>query len=90
MPIYVLLLTPFVRPLTIWQVLFTYVIPLLPLLIAWDGFVSTLRTYSPKELERMTAALRSDDYDWEIGTITHPWLRVSLPYALGVPLTGTE
>ena len=90
MPIYVLLLTPFVRPLTFWQVLFTYVIPLLPLLIAWDGFVSTLRTYSPKELERMTATLRSDDYDWEIGTIRHPWLRVSLPYALGVPLAGTE
>src|SRR5262249_18021831 len=38
MPIYVLLLTPFVRPLSVWQLFFTYVIPVLPLLIAWDGF----------------------------------------------------
>jgi hypothetical protein len=86
MPIYVLLLTPFVRPLTGWQLFFTYVIPLLPLLIAWDGFVSTLRTYSAKDLRRMTADLHAEDYAWDIGTLSHAWLPLALPYVIGTPL----
>jgi len=85
MPLYVLLLTPFVRPLTFGQLFFTYVIPVLPLLISWDGLVSTLRTYTPQDLEEMTRDLRDDSYSWEIGTIAHPVLPVSFPYIVGVP-----
>lgn len=84
MPLYVLLLTPFVRPMTWGQLFFTYVIPVLPVLISWDGLVSTLRTYSPKDLEAMTSDLR-EDYAWEIGSIAHPVLPVRFPYAVGVP-----
>jgi hypothetical protein len=85
MPVYVLLLTPFVRPISIWQIVFTYLVPVLPLLIAWDGFVSTLRTYSPAELERMTSDLSDDTYEWDIGTVSHPILPIRFPYALGLP-----
>jgi hypothetical protein len=87
MPVYVLLLTPFVRPLSVWQILFTYAIPILPLLVGWDGFVSTLRTYSPGDMERMTRDLRHG-YEWEIGTLRHPWLPISFPYLVGQPVTG--
>lgn len=86
MPIYVLLLTPFVRPLSGWQLFFTYVIPILPVLIAWDGFVSTLRTYSTSELEKMTEDLSNADYEWEIGTLPHPWLPIAPPYVVGIPI----
>ena len=65
MPLYVLLFTPFVRPLTLRQIVFTYVVPVLPLLIAWDGFVSTLRAYSPRELREMTRGLGLH-YQWDI------------------------
>jgi hypothetical protein len=85
MPIYVLLLTPFVRPIGLWQLLLTYVVPVLPFLIAWDGFVSTLRTYTSTELEQMTRDLRDDTYEWDIGTVSHPVLPIRFPYALGLP-----
>jgi hypothetical protein len=85
MPLYVLLLTPFIRPMTWSQLFFTYVIPVLPILISWDGFVSTLRTYSPKDMEAMTSDLRDDHYHWEIGSLAHPVLPVSFPYAVGMP-----
>src|SRR6185436_4078426 len=49
-PFFVLALTPLVRPLSWTQILFTYIIPILPLLIFWDGLVSQLRTYSVDEL----------------------------------------
>ena len=46
-PILILLVTPFIKPLT-WKKLFwTYLVPLIPLTGLWDGIVSYLRTYSP-------------------------------------------
>lgn len=39
-------LTLWVRPLRWYQLVLTYVVPLLPALIAWDGAVSNARTYT--------------------------------------------
>jgi len=66
-PLFVLLVTPFVRPLSGWRLLFTYVVPVLPLLITWDGVVSCLRTYTPDELRALTARL--DGFSWETGEL---------------------
>lgn len=49
-PIFVLLLTPFIMPFSVSRYVFTYLIPVLPLLILWDGVVSVLRTYTPEEM----------------------------------------
>ena len=57
-PLLVLRLTPLVRPLSWVQILFTYFVPILPLLIFWDGLVSQLRTYSVPELEEFTRHLQ--------------------------------
>lgn len=65
----VLLLTPFVRPFSIQQLIFTYLVPVLPLAIAWDGAVSNARTYSQKDLDLLTSDLKSDDYVWEKGIV---------------------
>lgn len=64
-PIFVLLIMPTVRPLRLSWIVFTYLIPILPLAIWWDGLVSHLRTHSPKELRALTEGL--DDYEWTIG-----------------------
>jgi hypothetical protein len=50
-PLLALLVTPSIRPVSKFQILFTYVIPLMPLLVFWDGLVSQLRTYSINDLE---------------------------------------
>ncbi|MBM4379913.1 MAG: hypothetical protein FJ086_11560, partial [Deltaproteobacteria bacterium] len=45
-----LLLTPLIRPFTPGRLLWTYVLPFIPFLVAWDGSASLLRAYTPEEL----------------------------------------
>lgn len=65
----VLLITPFVRPMSWQQIVFTYLIPILPFVIAWDGAVSNARTYTLKDIDELLEGLHTDDYVWEKGTI---------------------
>ncbi len=85
LPLLVLLLTPRARPLAWTQIVFTYLIPILPLLVFWDGLVSQLRTYSAAELDQFTSALKSPDYTWETGVIDIPRLPAGVPYLIGRP-----
>jgi hypothetical protein len=84
-----LLFTPFAGRVSAQRLVFTYIIPLAPLLFAWDGFVSCWRTYSPRELRLLTADLESESYHFEIGQIEHrPLLigpKMRLTYLLGIP-----
>jgi hypothetical protein len=84
MPLMVLFITPLIRPLRWSQLLFTYLIPILPFLIAWDGIISVLRTYTPDELREMTKDLQSADYRWEIGELAVKGVPVKVPYIIGV------
>ena len=69
-PITLLLVTPFIRPFRWGRLLFTYLIPVLPLLVLWDGLVSCFRTYSVKELEKLVMSIENkEDYTWEINRI---------------------
>jgi len=79
----VLVAVPLVRPFRWDRVLFTYIIPLLPLAGAFDGFVSCLRTYSPVELRALVAGL--PEYDWEIGLERHRFLPMWITYVIGSP-----
>lgn len=80
----VLLLTPMVRPLTFTQLLFTYLIPILPLVIAWDGAVSNARTYTLKDLDILLSSIDSMGYRWQKNTISGPGGRKL--YLLGSPV----
>lgn len=62
-------ITPMVRPITWYQLLFTYVIPVIPLFYAWDGAISNLRTYSVSDLDEMLVDLRDETYDWKIEVV---------------------
>jgi hypothetical protein len=80
----VLLVTPFIRPFRWSRLFWTYVIPLVPLMVWWDATVSCLRTYTPDELREMVAHLGVDDYTWDVGVV-----RVALPHASMTYLMGT-
>lgn len=84
-PLCVLLLTPAIRPVKPWSMVFTYLIPLLPAMIFWDGLVSHLRTYTPGELQAMADGLGGEGYRWEAGELRPPKSPVGLPYLLGSP-----
>ena len=69
-PISVLLTTPFIRPFKTGRIVFTYLIPVVPLFVLWDGIVSSLRTYSVKEMNDLVENLKGKEtYDWEIGKV---------------------
>ncbi|MDH5604797.1 MAG: hypothetical protein OEY51_12695 [Cyclobacteriaceae bacterium] len=69
-PLTVLITTPFIRPFSWGRILFTYLIPLVPFFIWWDGLVSSLRTYSLKELNTLIQEADSQgEFDWESGRL---------------------
>jgi len=83
-----LLFTPFAGRMSWRRFLFTYLIPICPLVYAWDGFVSCLRTYSPRELRRLVSDLETPDYRFEIGQLqAHGPFRFPyrITYLLGLP-----
>ena len=69
-PISVLLTTPFIRPFTIGRIIFTYLIPIVPLVVVWDGLVSSLRTYSVNEMNALIENLNEKEkYNWEVNKV---------------------
>lgn len=66
----VFFITPFVRPMSWQQLIFTYLIPIIPLCIAWDGAVSNARTYTLTDLDEILAQLPpTDNYVWKKDTV---------------------
>ena len=80
-----LLLTPFITPPSWSRVLWTYLIPVVPLATCWDGVVSLLRVYSPRELKLISGRLRAPDYVWEIGTASTGTPLFEYVYLVGYP-----
>ena len=93
-PLAVLLLTPVIRPFRWWRVVFTYLVPVLPLAAWWDGVVSCCRTYRPKELETMTLSLADSGMDWQIGELRARGSQLPVTYLIGTarsaPVNGRE
>ena len=80
------LLTPFVRPFRWSRLLFTYVIPLIPLLVFFDGTVSMLRIYLPAELEELVQSIPDHaTFDWDIGVTRVPGAPGGLTHLIGTP-----
>jgi len=69
-PVTVLLTTPFIKPFEIGRIIFTYLIPIVPLVVFWDGIVSALRTYSVEEMTDLVMHLHNPQhYHWDIKRI---------------------
>ena len=86
----VLVFTPFIRPFRWSRLLWTYVIPLVPLLAWWDATVSCLRTYTPDELRAMVAPLGGNDYTWDVGIVRASLPPVTMTYVIGTPRSGVS
>jgi len=88
-PVLSLLLMPFARPFR-WSWLFwTYVVPVIPLFILWDGVVSGLRVYSIPELHELVAGLRGREYVWEIGAESMTPVPAPVTFLVGRPKSPT-
>jgi hypothetical protein len=68
-PLMVAIATPFIRPFRWRRLLWTYLIPLVPLTCWWDGVVSMLRAYTPAELQSLSEQVGVDGYAWQAGQV---------------------
>ena len=72
-----------VRPMTPSRLLWTYLLPIYPLVYAWDGQASMPRIYGTKDIEALLAGLKSEDWVWDYGPATNAEGK-----AVGIYLSG--
>ena len=84
-PLLVAITTPFIRPFRWRRLLWTYLLPLVPLTCWWDGIVSQLRAYSPAELQDLAGAVGAPMYCWRAGRVPIGSTPGYLTYLIGYP-----
>jgi hypothetical protein len=82
-PAAALLAVPWMRPFRWSRFFWTYVIPAVPTILAFDGIVSCLRSYSSQELSQLVDELDSAGYFWEIGEERSGLMPIT--YLIGYP-----
>lgn len=87
-PFYVMLLTPLIRPFRWGRIFWTYVVPVIPFVVMFDGIVSCLRTYSPGEMRELISSIPGSDYEWDIGQYLIPYVWMTVTYTIGRPGGG--
>lgn len=87
-PLFVWVATPLIRPFQWQRLLWTYVIPLVPLMCWWDGLVSQLRAYEPSELSDLAARV-PEGFTWRVGRVSIGRTPGHLTYLIGLPANAT-
>jgi hypothetical protein len=76
--------TVFVHPFRWSRLFWTYIVPVIPLVLLFDGVVSCLRTYRPAEFLELVGKL-SADYEWEAGEFRDSYFKLPITYLIGYP-----
>ncbi|NJB71166.1 hypothetical protein GGR42_001628 [Saonia flava] len=85
MMLMVLFMTPFVKPLTWRQLVFTYLIPIIPICYAWDGQASLPRMYTLKDMDVLLEGLETENYTWEKAIMYRKKGKKLGTYVMGLP-----
>jgi len=80
-----LFMTPFVRGLTWQQIVFTYLIPIIPLAYAWDGQASLPRMYTFSDIDELMADFPKTTYVWKKGLAKDAKGKKRGTYLIGMP-----
>jgi SAM-dependent methyltransferase len=86
-PLRVLFAVPFLRPFRWSTLMWTYLVPVLPIVLLFDSIVSVLRIYTREELRGLTRGLNS--YRWSISTVQGKPIPVHIVYLVGVPFEAS-
>ena len=79
------LCTPLIRPFRWSRLLWTYLVPIIPFVVLFDGVVSCLRTYPPQELREIIEKLTATEYQWETGEHIGAPGKMPITYLIGHP-----
>ena len=85
-----LIFTPSMRPFRWSRLFYTYVLPLIPLVLLFDGLVSCLRTYRTLELRALVEELGATEYLWEIGEQSGTFGGLPITYLIGYPRKSVD
>jgi hypothetical protein len=85
-PLLVLLLMPRVRPRRALPLVLTYLPPIIPVLIWWDGFASTMRAYRAEELELLTSEMEVPGYSWWVEEVEVRGSPIPVTIVVGRPV----
>jgi len=80
---------PLMRPFRWSRLFWTYLIPLAPLILCFDGLVSCLRAYSLIELSEIAQIHAGQGYQWQFGEEQRGRFSFKVTYLIGLPETGT-
>ena len=86
-PVRVLFAVPFIRPFRWSTLIWTYVVPILPIVLLVDSIMSVLRMYNREDLSALTTGL--DSYRWSTGTVRAKPIPVPVLYLVGIPAGAT-
>lgn len=80
--------TPWMRPFRWSRLLWTYLVPIIPFILLFDGIVSCLRTYRPEELREIVEKLEATKLDatkyvWKIDEQSTGKMKIT--YLVGFP-----
>ena len=89
-PFAVWFLTPVIRPFRWSRLFWTYLVPVIPVAVLFDGVVSCLRMYTPDELLAMARAVSGEQYEWEAGVEYPAGSPVPISYLIGIPRPAQE
>jgi hypothetical protein len=73
------------RPRRVVWWIFTWILPVIPFVIAWDGLISHLRSYTGEELFALIEGLNGTDYTWETGKVQAPRAGLDVSFLMGMP-----
>jgi hypothetical protein len=83
LPLPYLAVAPALRPFLWSRMLWSYLLPAAPALLAVDGVASCLRAYSASDLRELAEGL--EGYTWEVGVARAARAPVPVTYLIGVP-----
>jgi hypothetical protein len=84
----VLASAPFIKPFRMERLVLTWIVPVLPVCIVWDGVVSALRSYTPGELQGFAADAARAGYRWDVGAAKGDWAPMPVTWIQGEPEHG--
>lgn len=71
------------RPWRISHLLWSFLVPVLPLVILWDSLVSNFRSYTVEELKALTRSIDAPDFTWDIGMVKMARANLWTTYVIG-------
>ena len=64
-PLAVILSAPLVKPFRVTRLIFTYLIPVLPIVTMLDGFLALFKLYNPNDLNELVSEIPENNYTWK-------------------------